>query len=138
MYKLKINHLVDKYFPTKSEFARAIHKTRDAAVKLCDGTTTRIEFDTLTALCKALHCTPNDILIDDDASDEDKALAARLNSLSKSIPNFMNIQSKEDERMAVIANKLILYYLCELVNSSDPNSEKILDLVSKNIEEWKF
>lgn len=138
MYKLKINHLVDKYFPTKSEFARAIHKTRDAAVKLCDGTTTRIEFDTLTALCKALHCTPNDILIDDDVSDEDKALAARLNSLSKSIPNFINIQSKEDERIAHIANKLILYYLYEIANSSDPNSEKILDSISKNTEEWKF
>lgn len=151
MYKLKINDLVEKYYPkNNSEFARAIHMSRPAAANLRKETNTRIEFDTLTALCHALHCTPNDILIDDDISnndnalnnntddDEDKALAAHLKALSKTIPNSIDIKSKEDARIVHLANKLILSYLQKITDSSDADGQKILESISKKSKEWEF
>ncbi len=64
--RLNIKDLVDKKFPNKNQFAKAIGIGFPAACKLYDGETTKINFDTLEAICKALECTPLDIFETDD------------------------------------------------------------------------
>lgn len=62
MYKIDIKKLVDSKYDKLNKFAVAIHISYNAAEKLYNGTTSRIEFDTLEALCKEFNCTPNDII----------------------------------------------------------------------------
>lgn len=62
---LNIKKLVDKHFPNKSQFAKAIEIGYPAACKLYDGNVSKINFDTLEKICEVLHCTPNDILVYD-------------------------------------------------------------------------
>ena len=65
---LKVNiqdKLLEKRL-NKNQFAKLVQIGYPAACALYDGTTTRISFDTLENICKALDCTPNDILVSDD------------------------------------------------------------------------
>lgn len=65
---LKVN-IQDKLLEkglNKNQFAKLVQIGYPAACALYDGTTTRISFDTLENICKALECTPNDILVSDD------------------------------------------------------------------------
>lgn len=66
---IKIN-IKDKLLEKKlnrNQFAKLMQIGYPAACALYDGTTTRISFDTLEKICRVLECTPNDILISDDA-----------------------------------------------------------------------
>lgn len=65
---LKIN-IQDKLLEkglNKNQFSKLVQIGYPAACALYDGSTTRISFDTLENICKALECTPNDILVSDD------------------------------------------------------------------------
>lgn len=65
---LKVN-IQDKLLEkglNKNQFAKLVQIGYPAACALYDGTTTRISFDTLENICKALDCTPNDILVSND------------------------------------------------------------------------
>ncbi len=73
--RLNVKQLVDEKFPVNrssrrnaniNQFARAIGLTITATEKIYDGDTTRIDFDTLEAICKILECTPNDIIVSED------------------------------------------------------------------------
>lgn len=73
--RLNVKPFVDVKFPANrssrrnaniNQFARAIGLTITATEKIYDGDTTRIDFDTLEAICKILECTPNDIIVSDD------------------------------------------------------------------------
>lgn len=73
--RLNVKPFADEKFPANrnsrrnaniNQFARAIGLTVTATEKIYDGDTTRIDFDTLEAICKVLECTPNDIIASDD------------------------------------------------------------------------
>lgn len=66
MYKLDIKHYVDSMFDNINQFAKAAKIEQPTAKKLYEGNTSRISFDVLYSLCQVFHCTPNDILINDD------------------------------------------------------------------------
>lgn len=68
MYKLDIKHYVDSMFDNINQFAKAAKIEQPTAKKLYEGNTSRISFDVLYSLCQVFHCTPNDILINDDPS----------------------------------------------------------------------
>lgn len=50
----------------KNQFAKAMQIGYPAACALYEGTTTRIDFDTLESICRVLECTPNDILVSNE------------------------------------------------------------------------
>lgn len=66
--QLNIKELVDKKFPNKSQFAKAIEIGYPAACKLYEGDVSKINFDTLEKICNVLDCTPNDVFLMDDTS----------------------------------------------------------------------
>ena len=67
MYRLNIKKYVDVMFDGNiNKFAKAIGVNYNPAKQLYSSETTRINFDVLTSLCDTFHCTPNDILINDD------------------------------------------------------------------------
>lgn len=111
MYQLDINDIVTMRFPNKSQFAKAIGVSREAAIKLCNGETTRISFSTITAICKALECTPNDIF----SNDEDFS--------NQRLHNFKNLPP--------IDEKALEEYLCSVAKTyqaacdMSKNAEKI-------------
>lgn len=50
----------------RNQFAKAMQIGYPAACKLYDGSTTRIDFETLETMCRVLECTPNDIIVSTD------------------------------------------------------------------------
>lgn len=73
--KLNVKELVDKKFPSadtrtekanRNKFAKAIGVSFQAACKIYEGETVSIKFDTLEAICRALECTPNEIISFED------------------------------------------------------------------------
>lgn len=50
----------------RNQFAKLVQIGYPAACAIYDGSTTRISFDTLEAICRVLKCTPNDIFVSDD------------------------------------------------------------------------
>lgn len=128
MYKLNINDRVDQYFPNKSQFAKAVGISREAAVKLCNGETTRISFDTLTSICKALHCTPNDVFINDEentpAESHDKIKNPKL-AFNKSV--LINLSKKDIDKSQDIIKEHLKKYLEDYVDSLvDDISEQVI------------
>lgn len=63
--RLNVKDLVDKKFPNKNQFSKAIGVGFPSTCKIYDGETTSIKFSTLETICKVLDCTPNDIIIPD-------------------------------------------------------------------------
>lgn len=66
MLKLNIEPFVEKRKITRYALAKKANITYVTMGKIYDGNTSRISFDVLESLCKALHCTPNDIFESDD------------------------------------------------------------------------
>lgn len=72
--KFNVTKLVDLKFPKTgydkktniNAFAASIGVSHAAAKAIYNGKTSRVEFDTLEAICKVLDCTPNDILTSDN------------------------------------------------------------------------
>jgi len=65
--RLNIKDLVDKKGLNKHQFAQLIQVGYTAACNLYDGKTERIYFDTLERICIVLECTPNDIIVSENA-----------------------------------------------------------------------
>ena len=59
-----IKDILDKSGMTRYELANRIGVTYPTIDKIYKSKSTSIKFETLDALCKELHCTPNDILIE--------------------------------------------------------------------------
>ena len=70
---------------------------------ICLGKTTAIEFDTLTKICKALNCTPNDIIQPDTAPFKEPKIAAGSNGeIYRPIdinPEYIKISKKQLENL---------------------------------------
>lgn len=141
MYRLNIKKYVDTIFDGNiNKFAKAIGVNYNPAKQLYSSETTRINFDVLTSLCNTFHCTPNDILINDDISSDKNTInysivdeKTKIEEFIHSIPHTINIDSisntidietAEDKRMARIANDIVLSYLKKISELSDSNSKR--------------
>jgi len=67
MLKINIQEKLNEKGLNRNQFAKLMQIGYPAACALYNGTTSRISFETLENICKVLECTPNDILISDDA-----------------------------------------------------------------------
>lgn len=65
MLFLNIKDRVNECFENKNQFAKAIGIGFPSACKIYEGETSSIKFDTLEALCRELHCSPNDLFVSD-------------------------------------------------------------------------
>lgn len=141
MYRLNIKKYVDTMFDGNiNKFAKAIGVNYNPAKQLYSSETTRINFDVLTSLCDTFHCTPNDILINDDITndkntinhniaDEKTKIEDFIHSISRTInidgiSDTMDIETVEEKRMARIANDIVLSYLKKISELSDSNSKR--------------
>ena len=66
MLKINIQYKLEEKGLNKNQFAKECKIGYPAACKLCDGSTTRISFDTLENICKVLDCSPSEIFESDD------------------------------------------------------------------------
>lgn len=82
MLKINIQDKLKEKGLNKNQFAKLAQIGYPAACALYDGKTTKISFDTLERICKALECTPNDILSSDDPTYQRlMTYAMKLNAL---------------------------------------------------------
>ena len=63
MVTLRINEILDKNGKTSYWLAKQCDISQNNMLKICNGETTSIRFDTLEKICKTLECTPNDIFL---------------------------------------------------------------------------
>lgn len=66
MLRINIQDKLKEKGMNKNQFAKLVQIGYPAACALYNGTTSRISFDTLENICKALDCSPVDILVSDD------------------------------------------------------------------------
>lgn len=61
-----IQEIMNRQMITRYTLSKKTNTTFHAINKIYSGESTRISLDVLESLCKALHCTPNDIFESDD------------------------------------------------------------------------
>lgn len=61
--KFNLDNILNDNNISYYELAKRTGMTYSAIYKICKGTTSRVSLDTIEAICIALNCTPNDILI---------------------------------------------------------------------------
>lgn len=66
MLKLKVKEVLENQNKTPYWLSKQTGISPNNIGKICNGETINIRFDTLEKICKALDCTPNDIIISDD------------------------------------------------------------------------
>lgn len=66
MLKLKVKEVLESQNKTPYWLSKQTGISPNNIGKICNGETVNIRFDTLEKICKALDCTPNDIIISDD------------------------------------------------------------------------
>lgn len=64
--QLNIDPILKKKKISRSQLSQLAHIGYKATLNLCSGKTERVYLDTIEKICKALNCTPNDILTSDD------------------------------------------------------------------------
>lgn len=84
MISINVKDRLDAMNMNRNQFARECKIGYPAACEIYKGENKSIRFDTLEAICKALNCTPNDILISDDPQMQRLLnYAIKLNTLNK-------------------------------------------------------
>ena len=63
MVSLRINEILKKKDKTSYWLAKQCDISQNNMLKICNGETTSIRFETLEKICKALDCTPNDVFL---------------------------------------------------------------------------
>lgn len=66
MLSLRVNEILQENNKTPYWLSKQTGISPNNIGKICNGETTNIRFDTMEKICKALDCTPNDIVISDD------------------------------------------------------------------------
>lgn len=61
MVTLRINEILKKKGKTSYWLAKQCDISQNNMLKICNGETVSIRFDTLEKICNALECTPNEI-----------------------------------------------------------------------------
>ena len=80
MLKLKVKEVLESQNKTPYWLSKQTGISPNNIGKICNGETVNIRFDTLEKICKALDCTPNDIIISNDP--QMKRLLAYASKLS--------------------------------------------------------
>lgn len=68
MIRLRVNELLEQKGKTCYWLAKQCDVSQNNMAKICNGETTSIRFEILEKICKALDCTPNDIITSTDPS----------------------------------------------------------------------
>ncbi len=155
MYRLNIKKYVDVMFDGNiNKFAKAIGVNYNPAKQLYSSETTRINFDVLTSLCNTFHCTPNDILINDDItkwcdspdivfdidhpkekSQESTFTVSLNNPNDPSTPIKVNVDTKDEEKMAQIAqdvaNQIVHSFMRRHVVISADKYDKLIEQIKE-------
>lgn len=66
MISLRVNEILKKKGLTPYWLGKQTGISQNNILKICNGETSTIRFDTLEKICKALDCTPNEIIVSDD------------------------------------------------------------------------
>lgn len=66
MIKLKVKELLKQQDRTQYWLSKQTGIAANNVAKICNKETTNIRFDTMEKICKALNCTPNDLIDTDD------------------------------------------------------------------------
>lgn len=66
MLSLKVNEILEQQCKTPYWLGKQTGISQNNILKICNGETSTIRFDTIEKICKALNCTPNDIIVSDD------------------------------------------------------------------------
>jgi putative transcriptional regulator len=64
--RFKIDDILKERNSSRYRLAKQTGISEQALGKICRNETSSIEFSTIEKICKALNCTPNDIIIFDD------------------------------------------------------------------------
>ncbi len=64
--RFKIDDILKERKSSRYQLAKQTGISENALGKICRNETSSIEFSTIEKICKALNCTPNDIIIFDD------------------------------------------------------------------------
>lgn len=66
MISLRVNEILKEKGLTPYWLGKQTGISQNNILKICNGETSTIRFDTLEKICKALECTPNDVITTDD------------------------------------------------------------------------
>lgn len=66
MLSLRVNEILLEKNKTAYWLSKQTGISPNNIGKICNGETTNIRLDTIEKICKALECTPNDIIVSDD------------------------------------------------------------------------
>ena len=66
MLSLKINKILEKQGKTPYWLGKQTGISQNNILKICNGETSTIRFDTLEKICKALNCSINDLFTTND------------------------------------------------------------------------
>ena len=66
MIHLKIKKILEEQNKTAYWLSKQTGISANNIGKICNGETTNIRFDTMEKICKALNCTPNELIETDD------------------------------------------------------------------------
>lgn len=88
--KISIKKKLDERNMSRYELAKRIGVTYPTITSIYNEESTSIKFEILESICKELNCSPDDILVFDDAllrNQQEKRLSAYQNMLSQSLKN---------------------------------------------------
>ena len=66
MISLRVNEILEERKLTPYWLSKQTGISQNNTLKICNGETATIRFDTIEKICKVLNCTPNDIIVSDD------------------------------------------------------------------------
>ena len=83
MLSLKINKILDEQGKTPYWLGKQTGISQNNILKICNGETSTIRFDTLEKICKALNCSINDLFTTNDPTMQRLlAYASKINELN--------------------------------------------------------
>ena len=84
MIKLNVRQILEQQGKTPYWLAKETGISNNNIANICNGDTKSIRLDTMEKICKALNCTPNDIIESDDPQlKRFMAYSSTLNSINK-------------------------------------------------------
>ena len=83
MLSLKINKILEEQGKTPYWLGKQTGISQNNILKICNGETSTIRFDTLEKICKALNCSINDLFTTNDQTIQRLlAYASKINELN--------------------------------------------------------
>lgn len=85
MLSLRVNKILEERNLTPYWLGKQTGIAQNNILKICNGETSTIRFETIEKICKALDCTPNDIVNSSDPQMQRLlAYSRKLNNINKS------------------------------------------------------